>query len=507
MGRAVAVWGLELVTNRGRFNSGGLYSYQFYSDGDSRIEEIPMKLTIRVENEDGATPVTVAEIVRQESLQAGNLGLSLCAAKALLSAVQRTLVERQIAVALEERPACPDCRHRPSIKDYKRVRFQTLFGTVHLKLPRFCCCPCVNDGKRTQAFSISGLKRWVSPELEYVQAKLAATLPYAKAAELMSLLLPVDIGAAPSTVRRRTLAVRQRLDNELRDAGMEVSPDNRRQCKKKTIVGLDGGYIRDGRKPRAGKDGNFEVVAGRILTREGQARSIGFVRSVERNVHVAHRIKVRLKEIGGDDRRLTMLTDGDAGLRALQLTAFPASSHILDWYHLTRYITVIRNVLHSEEAMMRFPTQNHELLRQLLISFKWRLWHGRTHWAIARLNNILFQLKRIGVANKRPTRKLRRLIKRLLAYLKNNTDSLTNYGWRYRHGRRISTSFVESAVNQLIDKRMSKSQQMRWSPAGAHALLQVRAELVDGKLREAFARWYPAFATHNDHDESLALAA
>ena len=115
MGRAVAVWGLELVTNRGRFNSGGLYSYQFYSDGDSRIEEIPMKLTIRVENEDGATPVTVAEIVRQESLQAGNLGLSLCAAKALLSAVQRTLVERQIAVALEERPACPDWHRSPQV--------------------------------------------------------------------------------------------------------------------------------------------------------------------------------------------------------------------------------------------------------------------------------------------------------------------------------------------------------------------------------------------------------
>ena len=39
----------------------------------------------------------------------------------------------------------------------------------------------------------------------------------------------------------------------------------------------------------------------------------------------------------------------------------------------------------------------------------------------------------------------------------------------------------QSIVNQLIDKRMSKSQQMRWSP-GAHALLQVRAELVEAVL-------------------------
>ena len=69
-----------------------------------------------------------------------------------------------------------------------------------------------------------------------------------------------------------------------------------------------------------------------------------------------------------------------------------------------------------------------------------------------------------------------------MRYLKNNLDSLVNYGRRYRNGQRISTAFMESAVNQLIDKRMSKSQQMRWSPMGAHLLLQVRAELVDGRL-------------------------
>jgi len=89
---------------------------------------------------------------------------------------------------------------------------------------------------------------------------------------------------------------------------------------------------------------------------------------------------------------------------------------------------------------------------------------------------------------------MRRLIKVLLRHLTNNQDSLANHGRRYRSGRRISTAFMESAVNQLIDKRMSKSQQMRWSPMGAHALLQVHAELVDGRLGAAFSRWYPGFA-------------
>ena len=56
---------------------------------------------------------------------------------------------------------------------------------------------------------------------------------------------------------------------------------------------------------------------------------------------------------------------------------------------------------------------------------------------------------------------------------------------------------VESAVNQIIDKRMSKSQQMRWSPQGAHLLLQVRTSVLDGRLREDFARWYPGFAAND----------
>lgn len=41
--------------------------------------------------------------------------------------------------------------------------------------------------------------------------------------------------------------------------------------------------------------------------------------------------------------------------------------------------------------------------------------------------------------------------------------------------------------NKLIDKRISKSQQMRWSLEGGHLLLQVRTELIGGRLGAAFS--------------------
>jgi hypothetical protein len=68
---------------------------------------------------------------------------------------------------------------------------------------------------------------------------------------------------------------------------------------------------------------------------------------------------------------------------------------------------------------------------------------------------------------------------------------IPNYGDRYRHGETISTAFGESTVNQVVSKRMVKKQQMRWTPRGAHLLLQVRTRVLNNELRDTFSRWYP----------------
>ncbi|MGI9333746.1 MAG: hypothetical protein ACR2RL_11400 [Gammaproteobacteria bacterium] len=58
-------------------------------------------------------------------------------------------------------------------------------------------------------------------------------------------------------------------------------------------------------------------------------------------------------------------------------------------------------------------------------------------------------------------------------------------------------------MNHLIDKRMPKPQQMRWSYTGAHLLLQVRAEVVDKRLDRDFRRWYRGF-TGSERDAPAA---
>jgi hypothetical protein len=82
---------------------------------------------------------------------------------------------------------------------------------------------------------------------------------------------------------------------------------------------------------------------------------------------------------------------------------------------------------------------------------------------------------------------------RLKEFLKNNSSILVNYGRARREGRRISTAPAESVMNHLVNRRMSKRQQMRWSVKGAQLMLQTRVDLLDGYLLRRFRSLYPHF--------------
>ena len=74
------------------------------------------------------------------------------------------------------------------------------------------------------------------------------------------------------------------------------------------------------------------------------------------------------------------------------------------------------------------------------------------------------------------------MLHELQRYVKNNDVVITNYHRRQRDGLRAATSLVESSVNSLVNHRMNKRRQMRWSEHGAHQLLQVRTAVVTGEF-------------------------
>ncbi|WP_079731658.1 hypothetical protein [Novosphingobium mathurense] len=57
--------------------------------------------------------------------------------------------------------------------------------------------------------------------------------------------------------------------------------------------------------------------------------------------------------------------------------------------------------------------------------------------------------------------------------------------YRHRAGKPIGTATTESLANSLVNKRMDKSQQMRWSAQGAQAVITLRSAHINRMLADA----------------------
>ena len=118
---------------------------------------------------------------------------------------------------------------------------------------------------------------------------------------------------------------------------------------------------------------------------------------------------------------------------------------------------------------------------------RWRTWHGKAKDAritLKRLRTLLLALEC------QPVRKLKRTLRAVDRYLRSQSAWLVNYDERHRAGLRVGTSITESTANFLVNTRMAKSQQMRWSRRGADLLLQVRCAIYNGALGFGFGQLF-----------------
>src|SRR4051812_48383057 len=103
-----------------------------------------------------------------------------------------------------------------------------------------------------------------------------------------------------------------------------------------------------------------------------------------------------------------------------------------------------------------------------------------------------------------PLRKLWTALQALDNYLVGQSDRLVDYGKRHRAGQQVGTALTEGTANFLVNRRMAKSQQMRWSRRGADQLLQVRCAVYNGTLGSSFGQ---RFHAANDALPQVAAAA
>ena len=88
--------------------------------------------------------------------------------------------------------------------------------------------------------------------------------------------------------------------------------------------------------------------------------------------------------------------------------------------------------------------------------------------------------------------KVTRSLRGLEIYVSGQAGLIIDYAKARHRGEPISTATTEGTVQWLLHRRMGANQQMRWSPRGAHLMLQVRTAVANGTLAEDHAaaeRW------------------
>ncbi len=441
--------------------------------GDSRMEWTLRLVGMGIDGQ--SRSFEVMAISRPEGLgDIANLGITLSEAKQLLVQVQQQVVADQATTHATFRPDCRSCGGTCHVKDWQPHRIATLFGEVNLKLPRFLWagCGCGETGVSWPSHCRS------TPELNQLQARLSALMPYRVAADVLQYLLPIDAGTSPETMRSHTLQVGKQLG----DAAAEKPP----AAAAAITISLDSTFIRS----RDDGERHLEVRVGNVETVDGGRQVFGAVTRAETDITAL--IQRTLETVGRTDTtEVTAFTDGCPGLRTVLATAGVTKPPILDWFHIAMRLQ------HTKLAAANLSTNSPDRVtaKAMIINeverLHWRIWNGKAKNAqrsIDRIRKVMHVFKgehsqgAKGVAS----RKLWHALHAVDKYLKGQAAWLVNYAKRFRAGLRVGTSITEGTANFLVNRRMNKSQQMRWSRNGADLLLQVRCAVYNGTLGAGF---------------------
>ena len=391
------------------------------------------------------------------------------------------MVSAQVTVVGERRGLCEACGAVLASKGHYTATFRSLFGDVPVRVRRLLTCACQASIK-ARSFAVLDLEAaTVAPELAYVTARYAARAPFGKVAALLSELLPIGGARNAGTVRNRTLRVGK--------AVVPPHPTKPTPLTGPVVVGLDGGYVRSRHRQ---DERHFEVIAGKVIDAEGNQSRFAFARKRPTIASAAFKQALAVAGVMADTSA-TVLCDGDAGLWRLQQEALPEATIVLDWWHAAVRFE------HALQAARGLGTDfvSDEAVRGLERA-KWRLWHGRWRGCRRKLTALCRWTKRKPVRDAVGIGRFQRHVGELVGYLGRNENALVHYAARRRRGEPISTAFIESAVNEIIAKRMNKKQQMRWNRATVQPFLDVRTAVLNDTLEDAFRRRYRGFRPTND---------
>jgi len=434
---------------------------------------------VETETDGAERDVDVMELGRRRDLHdIANLGLTLAEAKQLLTRVQQEIVAAQARDHAVPRPGCSSCGGACHIKDWRLHQVATLFGVVAVRLPRFRCVSCGHN---------EGCISWPShcrstPELDQLRAHLSALMPYRVATDVLTHLLPVASGKSPETLRRHTLRIGEQLRAAPADK-LAAAPES-------ITVTADSTFIRNSDDAER----HLEVRVGNVEVAEGSRRVFAAV--ARSDTDIVDLIRRNLEAVGRTETTtVTAFTDGCTGLGSILADAGITKPPVADWFHIAMRLQ------HAKQAASGLSTDEPGRIAAKTTIIKeverlhWRIWNGKAkdaQLAFERIRKVMhvFRGERGHRTKGVASRKLWHALHEVDNYLRGQSVRLVNYAERYRAGQRVGTSVTEGTANFLVNRRMNKSQQMRWSRRGADLLLQVRCAIYNGAFGSGFGQLF-----------------
>lgn len=428
---------------------------------DAILAETAQRVKQLWEYADAHEGATLADLERQAEQMSRGL---------LAAAVEGVVAERSVSF-IED--LCPTCGARTHYKGRQRRRQETLAGAVSWERGYYYCRHC-GQGHYPLDQQLQIPTGQFAPGVQEEVSRLAAEMPFERAAETFTALKGVSISAREvariAEARGTTLGRQRSLQDELLLKSVQEPAVKESGAEGPRGVALDAAMAHF-------RDGWHEAKVGVVFRTRVEAGAQGKqVRAVGQHylTHIGS-----MDEMGGklyaeairrgyqSEETVVCLADGAASNWEQFAEYFTPRVEVLDWYHATEHLWAAGNGLYGEKsAEAKAWVEAHEA----------DLWAGNVAAVIQALQEAAH-----GTHGEAAQAEIH--------YFSHNQERMHYDQYRAKEYP-VGSGVVESACKQLVTSRLCGAG-MWWGQPGAQAILNLRAALLSHDWQEAWALTQP----------------
>lgn len=363
-----------------------------------------------------------------------------------------------------------ECGRKQRFHRFSSKRLRTLFGEVTYERAYYRCRVCGASACPLDA-QLGQSQREISPGVERALALLSAHLPFPKAEQVLAEVTAVRLSARQIETVAEALGAeaerrQQQEEAAAAEQGLHEPRGSLRPAPRTFIVEMDGVQVglQDGSWQEV-KCGVVYELSQRVEMQSGRWELLQRYRCALRGEVSEFRRRLWALCLRAGLRaqdRIVVLGDGAEWIDQTVAWLFPRALRILDYYHASQRLWAVAQARWGEASV------------------------AAQGWARAKLSHLKQgEIKLVMAAMrglKMSSEEGERVRVAALNYLRVRQEQM-RYGEYQEAGLPIGSGAIESTCKQMVTARC-KQAGMRWSEAGADAILALRSFVLNERLDE-----------------------